>query len=66
MIKYIVWFGVSLFAILPNGRAQENQQKASGVITGKILDAALEKPIEFANVILFNAKDSMMVFLAGT
>ncbi len=61
MIKYTVWFWVSLFAILPNGHAQENQQKASGMISGKILDAALEKPIEFANVILFNAKDSAMV-----
>lgn len=61
IIKYTVWTFVLLLAIIPSGLAQEIQQTANGVITGKILDAALEKPIEFANVILFSVNDSMMV-----
>jgi len=55
------WILILFLTIVPNGFTQEVQQSARGVITGKILDAALEKPIEFANVILFNAKDSTMV-----
>jgi outer membrane receptor protein involved in Fe transport len=66
MIKYTGWVFVLLVAIMPSGFAQENQQMAGGVITGKIFDAALPKPIEFANVILFNANDSVMVTGATT
>jgi outer membrane receptor protein involved in Fe transport len=61
MRKHFDWMFVSLLAMMQNGFAQENRQTASGVIAGKILDAALEKPLEFANVILFNTQDSLMV-----
>ncbi len=36
-------------------------QEHPGVITGRVLDAASQEPIEYANVILFRQSDSVMV-----
>ncbi|MGH7451256.1 MAG: TonB-dependent receptor domain-containing protein, partial [bacterium] len=48
---------ILLFALAGMAFSQENR----GVITGKIFDAASQKPIEYANVILFSQNDSAMV-----
>ena len=48
---------ILLFALAGMVFSQENR----GVITGKIFDAASQKPIEYANVILFSQNDSAMV-----
>lgn len=55
------WILILFLVVLSNVLAQEIQPKTGAAITGKIFDAALEKPIEFANIILFSAKDSAMV-----
>ncbi len=60
MSKYAAWALTSLFAIRQNGFSQENQPPTTGAMSGKVYDAARQKPIEFANVILFSQKDSVM------
>lgn len=61
MSKCAAWALISLFAVMQNSFSQENQPPATGVINGKVYDADRQKPLEFANVILFSAKDSAMV-----
>lgn len=60
MSKYAAWALISLFAIMQNSFSQENQPQATGAMSGKVYDAARQKPIEFANIILFSQKDSVM------
>lgn len=41
--------------------SQENRRGSGGTITGKVYDAALQIPIEYANIVLHNQKDSSQV-----
>ncbi|MFO7445105.1 MAG: outer membrane beta-barrel family protein [Ignavibacteriaceae bacterium] len=41
--------------------SQQNQQPAGGIIRGKVIDTDAKEPIEYANIILYSANDSMQV-----
>lgn len=47
--------------LFTNAFPQEGASRKEGVITGKIYDAAQNKPIEFANAILFSQSDSVLI-----
>lgn len=55
-----IFFLVLLAALVTNNFAQETP-RAKGAIFGKVFDAAQRTPIEFANVLVFSAKDSALV-----
>src|SRR5262245_22656652 len=48
---------IALFALAGAAFGQEHQ----GLVKGSIYDAASKKPVAYANIILFNQKDSTLV-----
>jgi len=62
MIKKITAIVIILFAYTSDIISQQRQETGSrGVISGKVLDENAKVPIEYANIILFNSKDSLQV-----
>ncbi len=51
-LKFLVLFSLAGMAF---------SQEHRGAVTGRIMDAATQKPVEYANVILFSQKDSALV-----
>jgi outer membrane receptor protein involved in Fe transport len=58
--KMILTFGV-LFFISTGARAQLYERTFNGVLTGRVLDADLTQPVEYANIVLFSLRDGLQV-----
>ncbi|MCL5029362.1 MAG: TonB-dependent receptor [Bacteroidetes bacterium] len=62
MLKKIAFVVLTLFFTDGDVFSQErHDNKTGGVISGKIFDESAKAPIEYANIILFNSKDSTQV-----
>jgi len=57
---------ISVLAITESGYTQENQDSRIGTISGKVHDSSSRAPLEYANVVLYSAKDSALVTGAVT
>jgi outer membrane receptor protein involved in Fe transport len=62
--KYLTLTLLLLFMVTEVAISQETQSRGAGTIIGTVYDATHQAPLEYANVILFTAKDSLQ--LTGT
>jgi len=59
-MKYLA--AVSIFNLIVFfSYSQPPELKAGGIITGVVFDKALNKPVEYANIVLYNQSDSSLV-----
>jgi len=63
LILLVIGLFISLYAYAQRPGNRENMPN-DGVIKGRIIDKATNQPIEYANIVLYKAKDSTM--LTGT
>src|SRR5574341_1705605 len=52
---------ISVLAIATSGYSQEIQNPHTGTISGKVLEASHQAPLEYTNVMLLSVKDSALV-----
>lgn len=52
---------ISVLAIATSGYSQKMQNPHTGAISGKVLDGSSQAPLEYANIVLYGAKDSALV-----
>lgn len=66
MNKFLSLTLVLVLAITASAYAQDNQGSRTGTISGRVFDASSRAPLEYANVVLYSAKDSALVTGAVT
>jgi len=66
MNKFLSLALISVLALTASGYTQENKDSRAGNISGKVHDASSRAPLEYANVVLYSAKDSALVTGAVT
>jgi len=66
MNKFLSLTLISVLALTASGYTQENQDTRAGTISGKVHDVSSRAPLEYANIVLYSAKDSALVTGAVT
>ena len=52
---------VILFILFVISFITSAQEKQGGTVSGKVIDAATKKPIEYANIVVLNVSDTSVV-----